>query len=221
MKLFVSALTKFIFGVLLVGTLIFLPAGSLRYFGGWLFFALLFIPMLLLCAVLLIKAPELLKKRLNVKEKMGAQSVIVSLSALIFICGFVVAGLDYRFGWTKIPLWATVTACLVFLISYALYAEVMRENAYLSRTVEVVEGQKIIDTGLYGLVRHPMYLASVFMFLSIPIILGSLWSLLCFSPYVLLICLRIISEEKLLLQELDGYAEYKKRVRYRLLPFIW
>ncbi|MBO7304662.1 MAG: isoprenylcysteine carboxylmethyltransferase family protein [Clostridia bacterium] len=221
MRLLFSALIKLLVGALLVAALLFIPAGRFSYLGAWLLIGLLFIPMTVLGTVLFIKSPELLKKRLNAKEKLGSQSAIVLLSAVIFIAGFTVAGLDRRFGWTKIPLWVTVFSCVLFLISYALYAEVMRENAYLSRTVEVVEGQKIIDTGLYGIVRHPMYFASVLMFLSMPLILGSWWSLLCFAPYIFLIAARIISEERLLLRELPGYGEYRKRVRYRILPFIW
>lgn len=221
MKLFFSAFTKFLFGLVLVGALLFLPAGSIRYPNGWLFIALLFIPMLLLGTVLLIKSPELLKKRLNAKEKASTQKGVVAASALLFLVGFVVAGLDYRFSWSRVPLPVVIAASIVLLVSYALYAEVMRENAYLSRTVEVTEGQKVVDTGLYGIVRHPMYAVTVWLFLSIPLVLGSLWSLLCFLPYIPVIIIRIKNEEKLLENELDGYKEYKKRVKYRLIPFIF
>ena len=221
MKLFFSAFTKFLFGLVLVGALLFLPAGSIRYPNGWLFIALLFIPMLLLGTVLLIRSPELLKKRINAKEKEGMQKGVLAASALLFLCGFVVAGLDYRFSWSRVPLPVVIAASIVLLVSYALYAEVMRENAYLSRTVEVTEGQKVVDTGLYGIVRHPMYAVTVWLFLSIPLVLGSFWSLLCFLPYIPVIIVRIKGEEKLLENELDGYKEYKKRVKYRLIPFIF
>ena len=221
MKLFISALLKFLFGLLLVGALLLLPAGSLRYMNAWLFIALLFVPMLILGAVLLVKSPELLKKRLNAKEKEGTQKGVVAASALLFLLGFVTAGLDYRFSWSRVPSAVVIAASCVLLLSYALYAEVMRENAYLSRTVEVTEGQKVIDTGLYGIVRHPMYAVTVWLFLSIPLVLGSLFSLLCFLPYVPIIVVRIIGEEKLLEKELDGYKEYKTRVKYRLIPLVW
>lgn len=221
MKLAISALIKFTVGLALVGLLLFLPAGTLSYANGWLFIGLLFLPMLLLGVVLLIRSPELLEKRLGAKEKENTQKGVVAASGLLFIVGFVVAGLDFRFGWSEMPLWVVIVASVVLLISYALYAEVMRENAYLSRTVEVREGQKVVDTGLYGIVRHPMYAVTVWLFLSIPVVLGSWWAFLCFLPYVALIVIRIINEEKLLSAELEGYEEYKKRVRYRLLPFIW
>ena len=221
MKLAISALIKFTVGLALVGLLLFLPAGTLSYANGWLFIGLLFLPMLLLGIVLLIRSPKLLEKRLGAKEKENTQKGVVAASGLLFIVGFAVAGLDFRFGWSKMPLWVVIVASVVLLISYALYAEVMRENAYLSRTVEVREGQKVVDTGLYGIVRHPMYAVTVWLFLSIPVVLGSWWAFLCFLPYVALIVIRIINEEKLLSSELDGYEEYKKRVKYRLLPFIW
>ena len=221
MKLAISALIKFTVGLALVGLLLFLPAGTLSYANGWLFIGLLFLPMLLLGIVLLIRSPKLLEKRLGVKEKENTQKGVVAASGLLFIAGFALAGLDFRFGWSEMPMWVVIVASVVLLISYALYAEVMRENAYLSRTVEVREGQKVVDTGLYGIVRHPMYAVTVWLFLSIPVVLGSWWACLCFLPYVALIVIRIINEEKLLLAELEGYEEYKKRVRYRLLPFIW
>ena len=221
MKLFISALTKFILGAVLVGLMLFLPAGSLQYYDGWLFIGLLFCPMLILGAVLLVKAPELLRKRLDSKEKQPEQKWVVGLLALFFAAGFTVAGLDYRFGWTEMPLWATVTASVVLLISYGLYAEVMRENSYVSRNVTVTEGQRVVDTGLYRIVRHPMYAVTVWLFLAIPIVLGSLPALLCFIPYPILMVVRIIGEERLLSKELQGYEEYKKKVRSRLLPLIW
>lgn len=221
MKLLFHAIEKFVAGLLLVVALLFLPAGTLAYPGGWRFIGLLFVPMLILGAVLFVKSPTLLEKRLNAKEKEGAQKGVLALSALLFIAGFVVAGLDHRFGWSSVPPWAIILASAVLLISYALYAEVMRENAYLSRTVEVQEGQQVVDTGLYGIVRHPMYAVTLWLFLSIPVVLGSWWSLLCFAPYAAVIILRIHNEEKVLTRSLPGYAEYKTRVKYRLIPFIW
>ena len=221
MKLACNALVKFTAGLLLVGILLFLPSGGLDYWNGWLFLGLLFVPMLILGVILLIKAPELLRKRLGVKEKENAQKGVVALSGLLFFVGFVVAGLDFRFGWSKMPLWVVIVSSVVLLISYGLYAEVMRENAYLSRTVEVQENQTVIDTGLYGMVRHPMYAVTLWLFLSIPLVLGSWWSILCFLPYVAVIVLRIRNEERVLEAGLPGYAEYKKRVKYRLFPFIW
>ena len=221
MKLFFNAFIKFTLGLLLVTALLFLPAGSLCYFNGWLFIGLLFVPMLILGAVMLFKAPHLLQKRLNAKETEKTQKGVVALSGLLFLCGFIVAGLDFRFGWSAVPLWAVILSSVVLLVSYALYGEVMRENAYLSRTVEVQEDQIVIDTGLYGIVRHPMYAVTVWLFLSITVVLGSWWSLLCFLPYVAVIAVRIRNEEKVLEEGLKGYSEYKKRVKYRLFPFIW
>ena len=219
--LFLSALTKFLSGLLLTGLLLFLPAGTLRFPNGWLFAGLLFIPMLILGGVLLIKAPDLLKKRLQSKEKENTQKGVVALSGLLFFAGFIVAGLDFRFGWSHVPTWLVIAASVILLISYALYAEVMRENAYLSRTVEVQEGQTVVDTGLYGIVRHPMYAVTIWLFLSIPLVLGSWLALLCFVHYPILIIVRIRNEEALLTRELVGYDAYKRKVKYRLLPFIW
>lgn len=221
MKLLIGALTKFIMGILMVGALVFLPAWDIKFANGWLFMGLLFIPMLIVGVVMLIKSPALLKKRLDAKETQNTQKGVVAFSGIIFIAGFVVAGLDHRFGWSRVPLWAVISASVVLLVSYALYAEVMRENVYLSRTIKVEENQQIVDTGLYGTVRHPMYAATIWLFLSIPVVLGSWWSLLCFLPYVGIIAVRIMGEEKLLDSELVGYAEYKKKVKYRLIPFIW
>ena len=221
MKLLLNALIKFIVGLALVGALVFLPAGNLGYTNGWLFIGLLFGPMLILGIVLFIKAPDLLEKRLGAKEKESTQKGVVALSGLLFIGGFIVAGLDYRFGWSHVPTWGVIVASVVLLVAYALYAEVMRENAYLSRTVEVQKDQKVIDTGLYGIVRHPMYAITIWLFLAIPVVLGSWWSLLCFVPYVAVIIVRIRNEEKVLEQGLEGYTEYKRRVKYRILPFIW
>lgn len=221
MKLLISAVTKMLAGLILVGLLLFLPAGTLSYNGAWLFIALLFIPVLILGAVLFLKAPDLLEKRLNTKEKEKTQKGVVGASAVVFLMGFILSGLDFRFGWTKVPSAVTITASVLFIASYLLYAEVMRENAYLSRTVEVQKGQKVIDTGLYGIVRHPMYAATVIMFLSIPLILGSFIALAVFLLYPAVIAVRIINEEQVLEKELCGYTEYKKKVKYRLIPFIW
>ena len=221
MWLTLRALIKFTMGLVLVGLLLFLPSGGFGYANAWLFIVLLFVPMLILGVVLLVKSPKLLEKRLEAKETESAQKGVVAASAMLFTLGFVVAGLDFRFGWSQVPLWCVVTASVILLVSYALYAEVMRENSYLSRTVRVEEGQKIVDTGLYGIVRHPMYAVTLWLFLSIPIVLGSWWSVLCFIPYVAVIVVRIINEEKLLEDGLEGYSDYKKRVKYRLLPFVW
>ncbi len=221
MKLLISALTKFIFGIVLVGALLFLPAWTLNWPGAWLFLALLFIPMLLMGVVMLFKAPELLRKRLDGKEKAATQRGVIGLSGLMFLGGFIVSALDFRFGWSYVPVWCVIAAAVLFEVGYAMYAEVMRENAYLSRTVEVQQGQKVIDTGLYAVVRHPMYLSTLLMFLPLPLILGSLWGLIPFALYPAIIVVRILDEEKLLSAELGGYTNYKSKTKYRLLPFIW
>ena len=221
MKLLFSALIKFLMGILLVGLLLFLPAGGFSYMNGWLFLGLLFLPILIFGVVLFIKSPSLLEKRLDAKESDRAQRGVLAASGLLFVLGFIVAGLDYRFGWSSVPTWGVIVASVVLLLAYALYAEVMRENAYLSRTVKVEDGQSVVDTGLYGIVRHPMYAATLWLFLAIPVVLGSLWAVLCFIPYIAVIAVRIVNEEKLLSAELVGYEEYKKKVKYRILPFIW
>ena len=221
MKLLVNALAKFFCGLLLVGLLIFLPAGTLAYAEGWLLMGLLFGPMLIAGFVMLFKSPEFLAKRLDAKEKQATQKGVLAFSGLMFIGGFVVAGLDHRFDWSRMPLWVTVTASVLFLLSYALYAEVMRENAYLSRTIKVEQGQKVVDTGLYGIVRHPMYMATILLFLMMPIVLGSWYALIIFAFYPVIIIVRLKDEENLLTRELPGYAEYKKKVKYRILPLIW
>lgn len=221
MKLLFSALIKFLCGLLLVGLLLFLPAGTLGYTYGWLFVGLLFGPMLIAGIVMLIKAPSFLAKRLDGKEKQGKQKGIVALSGLMFLAGFVIAGLDYRFGWSVMSLPVTVVASVLFLSAYLLYAEVMRENAYLSRTVKVEEGQTVVDTGLYGIVRHPMYAATILLFLMMPIVLGSWYALIPFALYPVIIIVRLKDEEELLTRELSGYSDYKKKVKYRLIPFIW
>ena len=221
MKLLIEALTKFTCGLLLVGLLIFLPAGTLSYTYGWLLVGLLFGPMLIAGCVMLSKSPEFLKKRLDAKEKQGTQKGVVAFSGLMCIVGFVVAGLDFRFGWSQMPLPVTIVASVLFLVSYALYAEVMRENAYLSRTIKVEEGQKVVDTGLYGIVRHPMYMATILMFLMMPVVLGSWYALIVFAFYPAIIIVRLKDEENLLTRELPGYAAYKQKVKYRIIPFIW
>ena len=221
MKLLLNGLTKLIFGLVLIGVMLFLPAWTLNYPGAWLFISLLFVPMLALGIVLYIKSPELLKRRLRSKEKTGTQRGVIALSGLMFPLGFVLSALDFRFGWSSVPLWLVIVASVLFLLGYAMYAEVMRENAYLSRTVEVEENQKVITTGLYGVVRHPMYLATLLMFLPLPLILGSFWGLIPFALYPVIIVVRLLNEEKLLSDELDGYVEYCKKVKYRLIPFVW
>ena len=221
MKLLLNALTKFIVGFLLVAVLLFLPAGTILYPGGLLFLCLLFVPMLLLGILMLARARDLLAKRLDVKEKQGMQKGVVAVMGLIFLSGFILAGLDFRFGWSKVPLPVVIVASVLFLVGYALYAEVMRENAYLSRTVKVEEGQTVISTGLYAVVRHPMYTASTVMFLALPLILGSWYAFIPFALYPVIMVVRIRGEEKLLTAELSGYEEYKRKVKYRLIPFIW
>jgi protein-S-isoprenylcysteine O-methyltransferase Ste14 len=221
MKLLCNALVKFTCGFLLVGLLLFLPAGTLRYPCGWLLMALLFGPMLIAGFVMLGKSPEFLAKRLDAKEKQATQKGVLAFSGLMFIGGFVVAGLDFRFGWSQMPLSVTVVASVLFLLAYVLYAEVMRENAYLSRTIKVEEGQKVVDTGLYGIVRHPMYMATILLFLMMPIVLGSWYALIVFAFYPAIIIVRLKDEEDLLTRELAGYAEYKEKVKYRIIPFLW
>ena len=220
-KLFVQAILKFTLGVLLVGVLIFLPAGTFQFFHGWLFMGILFIPMFTAGIVMMIKNPELLKKRLNAKEKQAEQSLVVTLSGLMFASGYIVAGLGCRFGWYTLPKGVVYIGASVFLLAYLLYAEVLRENTYLSRTIEVQENQKVIDTGVYSIVRHPMYSATVLLFLSMPIVLGSPFSLIIFLTYPLIIAKRIKGEEEFLEKELAGYHEYKQKVKYRLIPFVW
>ncbi len=221
MKLAFSALCKMVLGLALFVLLLFLPAGTWDYGGGWFFLALLFFPMLLLGAILLWKAPSLLQKRLEMREQEAGQRAVVIGSAVGFVAGFVTAGLDFRFGWSHVPIAAVIAAALVFSLGYALYAETMCENAYLFRTVKVESGQTVVDTGLYGIVRHPMYAATILMFLSAPILLGSWYALIVFLFYPVLMVVRIVQEEKLLVRELDGYAAYCEKVKYRLIPFVW
>lgn len=220
-KLFFEAIFKFSLGVLLVGLLIFIPAGTIKFLNGWLFMGLLFIPMFIAGIVMMIKSPNLLKSRLNAKEKVKEQKKIVAISGLMFLIGFILAGLNYRFNWIDLPNVVVIISSIVFLLSYILYAEVLRENAFLSRTIKVEKKQKLIDTGLYGVVRHPMYLATIFLFLFMPLILESLISFIVFLIYPFIIIRRLNNEESVLEKELKGYKEYKKKVRYKLIPFIW
>ena len=220
-KLFWSAIAKFSLGVVLVGVLIFLPAGSLRFAAGWRLMAILFVPMFLAGLVMMAKNPNLLRSRLNAKEKEREQDLVIKLSGLMFLVGFILAGLDFRFGWSDMPLPVVIAASVIFLIGYGLYAEVMRENAYLSRTVKVEEGQRVVSTGLYGIVRHPMYMATVLLFTAMPLVLGSLISFVIMLSYIPIITKRIRNEEQVLEKGLTGYSEYKQKVKYRLIPFIW
>ena len=220
-KLFLKAITRYILGVFLVGILLFIPAGSFNYWNAWLFMGILFIPMFVVGILLMIKNPALLKSRLDVKEKEQEQKQVIIYSGLMFLLGFITAGLNYRFSWVTIPDSVIIIASILFLLSYALYGEVLRENTYLSRTIEVKENQKVIDTGLYGIVRHPMYAVTIFLFLAMPLILGSLISFIIFLLYPIIIAKRIKNEEKVLEDSLKGYSEYKKKVKYKLIPFIW
>lgn len=220
-KLFIEAITKIFAGIILVALLLFLPAGTFEYDYGWIFLGILFIPMFFAGIVMMCKNPELLKKRLQAKEEQKEQSTVVKLSGLMFVVGFVVAGLGVRFNWYLLPEGIVITAAIVFLLAYLMYAEVLRENAFLSRTIEVQENQTVIDTGLYAIVRHPMYSATLLLFLSMPLVLGSVYSFFIFLAYPLIIAKRIKGEEAFLEKELPGYAEYRQKVKYRLIPFIW
>ena len=221
MKLLMSALVKYTCGLLLVGLLLFLPAGTLAYPGGWLFMGLLFVPMLAVGFVMYFRDPAFLAKRLDAKEKQKTQKGVLGFAGLMFLGGFVVAGLDHRFGWSKMPAAVVIAASVLFVLSYILYGEVMRENRYLSRTVKVEEGQQVVDTGLYAIVRHPMYSVTLLLFLMMPLILGSWFALILFGCYPAIIVVRLKDEEALLSRELPGYEAYKEKVRYRLIPFIW
>lgn len=220
-KLFFQAFIKFMLGFILVGLLIFIPAGTLYFINGWIFMGVLFIPILIAGVIMMIKNPKLLIARLDAKEKQKEQSILIKLSGLMFVFGFVLAGLDYRYKWTNMPSFIIYGSIVIFLFSYIIWAEVLRENTYLSRTIKVEKNQKIVDKGLYGIVRHPMYTATIFLFLSMPLILGSLYAFFIFLFYPILIVFRIIYEEKILEKELEGYIEYKKKVKYRLIPYIW
>jgi len=221
MKLLFQAIFKFILGIILVGLLIFLPAGSLYYLNGWLLMGILFIPMFIGGIIMMVKNPKLLEKRLKAKEKQKEQNIVIKLSGLMFIAGFIIAGLGFRFKWYELPKSVVIIASIIFVLSYVLYAEVLRENTYLSRTIEVQESQKVIDTGLYGIIRHPMYSVTLLLFLSMPLVLGSIYSFFIFLLYPIIIIMRIKKEEEFLEKELTGYIEYKQKVKYRLIPFIW
>ena len=220
-QLFAQAIIKFFAGLIIVALLLFVPAGTLCYWQAWLFLGILFIPMFCAGIVMMFRDPELLKKRLNAKEEETEQKTVIALSGLMFLAAFIAAGLNFRFGWIVMPAWLVWAAAVIFLLAYALYAEVLRENAYLSRTIEVQEGQKVVDTGLYGIVRHPMYAVTLVLFLAMPLVLGSLPSFVILLCYIPIIVKRIKNEEKVLEEGLPGYTEYKKKVKYRLIPFIW
>lgn len=219
--LILQALKKIILGLIIIGALLFIPAGTLNFPNGWLFISLLFIPMFIVGILLMIKNPYLLKKRLNAKEKESEQKLVLLISGLMFVSSFVVAGLNFRFSWSEIPQTIVILSSIIFLLAYMMYAEVLRENTYLSRTVEVEDNQKVIDTGLYGIVRHPMYTSTIFLFLSMPLLLGSIYSFLISIIYPILIAFRIRNEEKVLEKELTGYPSYKQKVKYKILPWIW
>ena len=220
-KLLIDALVKVTLGIVLLGLMLFLPAGTLNWWQGWLLLAVLFVPMIAAGFVMMKKSPDLLRKRLNVKEKQKDQQLVVKLSGLMFLAGFILAGLGKRFGWWMLPSWVSWAGAALFLLAYAMYAEVLRENAFLSRTIEVQENQTVVDTGLYGIVRHPMYAATLALFLSMPLVLGSLWAFLVFLAYPFIIAGRIRGEEKLLRAELAGYEEYCRKVKWRVIPFVW
>ena len=220
-KLFLQAIIKFLLGVLIIGILLFIPAGTIEYWNAWLLMGLLFIPMFIVGIILMIKNPDLLRKRLNAKESENEQKKVVAISGLMFAVGFICAGLNYRYKWINIPNIVIIISSIVFVIAYILYGEVLRENAYLSRTIEVQENQKVIDTGLYGIVRHPMYTTTIILFLSMPLMLGSMISFIIFLIYPIIIAKRIKNEEKVLEKNLKGYKEYKNKVKYKMIPFIW
>lgn len=220
MKLFSQALIKFLLSIILMSALLFIPAGTLNYFNGWLLIALLFIPMLIVGIITFVKSPELLKRRLNAKEGEDEQKMVILVSGITFLISFILAGLNFRFKWFELPETAITIASVIFLLSYIMYAEVLRENTYLSRTVEVSENQKVVDSGLYGIVRHPMYTSTIFLFLSMPIILNSIFSFIIMLIYPIIILFRIKNEEKVLERELKGYTEYKEKVKYKIIPFI-
>lgn len=220
-KLLLRALVKYLAGIMFAGALIFIPAGSLKFFNGWLFMGLLFVPMLIAGVILMFKNPELLEKRLNAKEKQNDQGLVIMLSGLMFLAGFIVSGLGFRFHWYQLPLWGVIAASVIFVLAYIMYAEVLRENTFLSRTIEVQENQTVVDTGLYGIVRHPMYTSTLLLFMTMPLILGSVFGFIIFLAYPFIIAKRIKGEEAFLEQELNGYREYKLKVKYRLIPFVW
>ena len=220
-KLFFQALTKFLFGLILICALLFIPAGTIDYPNGWLFICLLFLPMFIVGIIVFIKSPALLRRRLNAKEEQDEQKIVLFASGIMFLLSFALAGLNFRFGWFSLPGIIIIIASIIFLLSYIMYGEVLRENAYLSRTVEVSENQKVVDTGLYGLVRHPMYTSTIFLFLSMPLVLDSIFSFIVMLIYPIIIIFRIKNEEEFLEKELMGYKEYKEKVKYRLIPYLW
>ena len=220
-KLFLQAIIKFTIGVLIIGLLLFIPANTINYWNGWIFMGLLFIPMFIAGIVMMIKSPELLKKRLNAKEKESDQKQVLVFSGLMFLAGFIIAGLNYRYSWFILPNFVVIASSIIFVIAYIIYAEVLRENTYLSRTIEVQENQKVIDTGLYAVVRHPMYMATILLFLAMPLVLGSIFSFIVFLVYPFIIAKRIKNEEEVLEKDLEGYSDYKKKVKYKMIPFIW
>ena len=220
-KLFLQAFSKFLIGLIIISMLLFIPAGTIYYPNGWLFIILLFVPMLFAGIIMFFKSPDLLRRRLNAKEEEDEQKLVLLLSGIMFILAFILAGLNFRFGWLKLPAIVILMASIIFLIAYAMYAEVLRENAYLSRTVEVSENQKVVDTGLYGIVRHPMYTSTIFLFLSMPLVLDSILSFIVMLVYPIIIIFRISNEEEVLEKELDGYKEYKEKVKYKLVPYLW
>ena len=220
-KLFFQALSKFIFGLIIICILLFIPAGTIDYPNGWLFIALLFIPMFIVGIIIFLKSPELLKRRLNAKEEQDEQKIVLLASGIMFILAFALAGLNFRFGWFKLPTVVIIIASVIFLIAYIMYSEVLRENEYLSRTVEVSENQKVVDSGLYGIVRHPMYTSTIFLFLSMPLVLDSIFSFIVMLVYPIIIIFRIRNEEKVLENELIGYKEYKEKLKYKLIPYLW
>ena len=220
-KLLVQTISKFILGLLLVGVLLFLPAGTLEFWNAWLFIGLLFIPMLFIAIILFVKNPKLLEKRIKGKETEKEQKLVILLSLIVFVAGFLISGFDFRYGWSNLPNIVVIIGSIILVISYILYAEVMRENTYLSRSIEIQENQKVIDSGLYGIVRHPMYMATTFLFLSFPIVLGSLYGFIIFLTYPFILAKRIKNEEKVLEDGLDGYKEYKQKIKYKMIPFIW
>ena len=220
-KLFIQAIIKFTLGITIIGILIFAPAQTINYWNGWLLMGLLFIPMFIAGIIMIIKSPNLLEKRLNAKEKEQEQKKVILYSGLMFLSGFIIAGLNYRYNWIMIPNIVVIISSIIFILAYIIYAEVLRENEYLSRTIEVQENQKVIDTGLYGIVRHPMYGATILLFLTMPLILGSIISFVIFLIYPFIISKRIKNEEEVLERELVGYTEYKNKVKYKMIPFIW
>ena len=220
-KLFFQALGKILIGLIIIILLLFVPAGTFKYYNGWLFIALLFIPMLIAGTIMFVKSPELLKRRLNGKEEENEQKIVIAISGIMFLSSFIIAGLNFRFGWFRLSQTIVIIASIIFLISYIMYAEVLRENMYLSRTVEVNENQKVGDSGLYGIVRHPMYTSTIFLFLSMPLVLDSIFSFAIMLIYPIVIIFRITNEEKVLENELEGYKEYKEKVKYKIIPFIW